>query len=234
MQQLPLGIRLRASSVFESYWAGPNATVAQWLKKARAPGSSPVTYLYGPTGTGKTHLLQALCAHASDSKQPATYLPLREVQAYGPEILEGCEGLAVVCLDDVSAVTGATRWENALFNLHRELDESGGRLVVADEQAPLALNFGLRDLASRILGGMTLRLQSLDEAEQHEALRLRAAQRGLDLPDEVLGYLFRRLRRDMQTLCDFIDELDVASLAAQRRLTLPFVRDVLDARTQQA
>lgn len=233
MQQLPLVIRLRAGSVFGSYYAGANAAVVELLRAERAAGSGPVIFLYGQAGLGKTHLLQALCAETSERKQPASYLPLCEVQSYGPEMLDGCERLAVVCLDDLASVLGAPRWEQALFNLYRELDENGGKLVIADEQPPAALKFGLPDLASRLLGGLTLRLQALDEAQQREALRLRAAQRGLDLPDDALGYLLRRLRRDMGTLCAFIDELDIASLAAQRRLTVPFVRDVLDARADR-
>lgn len=228
MRQLPLGIRLRAGSVFTSYWPGPNATAIDLLQTERVAGSGPLTYLYGPRGVGKTHLLQALCAQASERLRPASYLPLRELRQYGPEVLDGCGRLALVCLDDVACAIGAGDWEQALFNLYRELDEQGGRLVVADDRPALALEFGLPDLASRMLGGLALRLQPLDESQQCEALRLRAAQRGLEIPDEVLSYLLRRLRRDMGTLCAFVDELDTASLVAQRRLTLPFVRAVLD------
>lgn len=231
MQQLPLSIRLRASSVFASYWPGPNAATVDLLEHLDRLDAnsvlSPVVYLYGPGASGKTHLLQALCARAGE-QGAASYLPLRELKSYGPSLLAGCEDLNHVCLDDFSSVLGDAAWEQALFNLYRELEEHGGKLVLADERPPLALSFALRDLASRILAGTVLRLQALDEAQQIEALRLRAAQHGLELPDETIAYLLRRLPRDMHTLCRFLDELDTASLIAQRRLTVPFVRDVLE------
>ena len=75
-----------------------------------------------------------------------------------------------------------------------------------------------------------LTLQTLDDAEQIAALQLRATQRGVELPDEVAQFLARRLPRDMTSLCAFLDELDEASLSAQRRLTIPFVRAVLEGR----
>lgn len=224
---MPLPIRLRASSVFGSYHAGPNAAAVAALSDPRAHGPSPVFFLHGAAGVGKTHLLQALCARAGEQQWTATYLPLRELHDHGPELLDGAERLSLVCLDDVAAVLARADWNHALFNLHRELEERGGRLVLADEHAPVASAFALRDLSSRILAGTVLRLRALSEPDQIAALRLHAAQRGLELPDEVALFLLRRLPRDMSTLCTFLDELDVAALAAQRRLTVPFVRQVL-------
>jgi DnaA family protein len=189
-----------------------------------------VVFLYGASGVGKTHLLQALCVRASEQQQAASYLPLRELHGYGPELLQGTEQMALVCLDDVSAVLQQPLWNRALFNLHRDLEERGGKLLLADEQAPAALPIILPDLASRILAGTVLRLQPLDDAAQIEALQLHALQRGLILPDDVVSYLLRRLPRDMHTLCGFLDELDLASLTAQRKLTVPFVRQVLSDR----
>ncbi len=226
-RQLPLPIRLRASSVFASYHAGPNTTVVSTLNDLPATGPSPVLFLYGAAGVGKTHLLQALCARAGEQQQSASYLPLRELHAYGPELLAGAEHLALVCLDDVALMLRELNWNRALFNLHRELEERGGKLILADEQPPAALEFALRDLSSRVMAGTVLRLQALSEADQIAALGLHAAQRGLELPDEVASFLLRRLPRDMSTLCGLLDELDIASLTAQRKLTVPFVRQVL-------
>src|SRR5262245_11603210 len=102
MQQLPLSIRLRAGSVFESYWPGPNATTVELLQNCARLGP-PVVYLYGARATGKTHLLQALCARLGETGA-ATYLPLRELKHHGPSLLAGCETLNTVCLDDFGAV----------------------------------------------------------------------------------------------------------------------------------
>ena len=231
-RQLPLPIRLRASSVFASYHAGPNAAAVSTLSDLSRVGPSPVLFLYGATGAGKTHLLQALCARAGELGQSAGYLPLRELRAYGPELLSGAERMSLVCLDDVGAVLRESDWNRALFNLHRELEECGGKLVLADEQPPAALEFALRDLSSRVLAGTVLRLQALTEADRILALRLHAVQRGLQLPDDAAQLIIQRLPRDMGTLCGFLDELDVASLAEQRKLTAPFVRQILARRSR--
>jgi len=152
---------------------------------------------------------------------------LRELHRYGPELLQGSERMDLVCLDDVGVVLHMKEWCLALFNLYRQLEERGAKLLLADECSPTTLKIDLPDLASRILAGSLLRLHSLDDAGQTEALHMHANLRGLILPEEVLGYVLRRLPRDMHTLCSFIDQLDLASLASQRKLTIPFVKEVL-------
>jgi DnaA-homolog protein len=225
-RQMPLPIRLRASSVFNSYFPGPNAAVVNTLSNLTSTGPSPVLFLYGSSGVGKTHLLQALCAKAN-VQQPATYVPLRELHALGAELLSGAEQMPLVCVDDVGLVAPQLEWNRALFNLHRELEERGGKLILADEHSPASIEWALRDLSSRVLAGTVLRLRPLSEPEQIIALRMHAEQRGLELSDEVANFLLKRLPRDMHSLCDFLDELDIASLTAQRKLTVPFVKEVL-------
>jgi DnaA family protein len=168
--------------------------------------------------------LQALCARAGDA---AAYLPLTDLIGMGTEVVAGCGELACVCVDDIELIAGKRDWEVALFGLHRQLDERRGRLVVSSTLPPTGAGFALADLRSRLAGGLVLTLQSLDEAEQIAALQQRAHLRGFELPDETAHYLLRRLPRDMATLCGFLDELDEASLAAQRRLTIPFVKEVM-------
>jgi DnaA family protein len=231
--QLPLGIRLLDSSVFESYFAGRNQPVVDALlalhasDRARAP---TCIWIHGAHGVGKTHLLQAVCARASREGRTAAYLPLPDVIDLGEELLAGFGELAIVCLDDAQVVAGREAWERALFRLHQELDERGGRLLVAGAMPPAALPFKLRDLGSRLNGGLVLTLQPLNETEQIAALQLRAQLRGLELPDEAAQYMLRRLPRDMTHLYAVLDELDAASLVAQRRLTVPFVKEVLERR----
>jgi len=119
-------------------------------------------------------------------------------------------------------------WNRAFFSIYREFEESGAKLVLSATQPPSAYSIPLADFRSRLLAGLILHLQPLTESQQHEALRLHASQRGLELPDDTIQYLQRRLPRDMSSLCGFLDELDTASLIAQRKLTVPFVKRVLD------
>jgi DnaA family protein len=235
--QLPLGIRLPDSSVFESYFAGRNRPAVDALLALHAAerGRAPTCiWIHGAHGTGKTHLLQAVCARASREGRTAVYLPLPEVIELGEELLAGFGELAIVCLDDAQVLAGREPWERALFRLHQELDERGGRLLVSGTTPPAALPFKLRDLGSRLNGGLVLTLHALDESEQIAALRLRAQLRGLELPDETAQFMLRRLPRDMSHLYAVLDELDAASLVAQRRLTVPFVKEVLERRGEVA
>jgi DnaA family protein len=222
-RQLPLGVRLRDSSVFASFHAGDNALVVETLRTLRPEPHRPSIWLFGPAGTGKTHLLQAVCARAGEAGQSAAYLPLSDMRDLGPEVLAGCGRLNWVCLDDVAMLAGNAVWERALFALYTELWDRGGRLIVTASSPPARVAFELHDLASRFGGGTVLKLQPLAEGERLEALRLHASQRGLELPDDTASFLLNRLPRDMHSLCAFLDTLDEAALVAQRRLTVPFV-----------
>jgi len=225
--QLLLGVRLRDSSVFASYFPGRNAPIVDVLKAVQ-PGVLPTcVFLQGAASTGKTHLLQALSVDAAGRGLATAYLPLRELTSMGPEALSGWGDLDIVCIDDVDEIARVRPWNLALFALHQQLEERRARVVVASRLPPPALNMALPDLGSRLAGGLTLTLQPLSDDEQIEALQLRAELRGFELPTETAHLLITRLPRDMATLCSFLDRLDEASLVEQRRLTPRFVREVM-------
>jgi DnaA family protein len=170
-------------------------------------------------------LLQAACAAASASGGSATYLDLAAGGA--PDLLEGCETLDLVCLDALDRVSEEAAWNTAIFRLHTLLQDAPGRLYVASTAPPAALRFRLPDLRSRLLAASVHQLQELDEAGRVAALERRAGRRGLELSPEAAAWLVHRMPRDMHSLCGVLDRLDEAALAAQRRLTVPFLRQVL-------
>lgn len=151
--------------------------------------------------------------------------------ALGPAALEGLPRLDLVCLDDLDRAAGDAQWEQALFGLYRELEESGGSLIAAAPEVPALMSWGLADLSSRLSAAAVYVLRPLEEAAQREALMLRAKVRGFELPEDVALWLQRRYPRDMATLYQLLDTLDSAALVAQRRLTLPFIRSVLLGRS---
>lgn len=227
MRQLPLGVRLRDRASFDTFHAAQNAIAVATLQEVAACQRHGVFWLAGGAASGKSHLLQALCSAAARDRR-AAYLPLRELLAGGPDVLAGWQDTHCVCIDDVDAVLGTQAWERALFNLHRELDERGGSLVMAAATAPRALRFALPDLGSRCTHALLLTLAPLGDDDQRLALQRHASARGLDLPDDTAIYLQRRAPRDMGRLAGLLETLDLAALAEQRRLTIPFVRAVLE------
>ena len=241
MKQLALGVRLRADAVFESFWPGLNSEIVATL---RMPSAAPL-WLWGAGGSGKTHLLQAVCAAAGEAAgeaaaggpaagAPAAYFPLARSLALPPEALAGFERTRVLCVDDVDAVAGELAWERALFRLFNEAAELRTRLIFAAAAPPRQSDWRLEDWRSRAAACVVYQLRELDDEGRIEALRLRAAQRGLQLPYETSEYLLKRMPRDLRSLFEILDQLDEASLVAQRRLTIPFIRDALEkhARTK--
>jgi DnaA-homolog protein len=225
VKQLALGVTLRANAVFANFSVGANVEVLAALK---GRGRDPV-WLYGNRGSGKTHLLQAVCAA---TEGPTVYFPLAlsGPGALPSEALRGLADCEAVCIDDAGAVAGDLHWEQALFRLFNEVQESHSRLIVAARAAPRQIEWRLEDWRSRAAACVVYQVKEIDEAGRAEALRLRAEQRGIVLPAETLDYLMKRMPRDLHSLFEILDELDEASLAAQRRLTIPFIRDALERR----
>jgi DnaA family protein len=239
MRQLPLGVRLPDRARFESFEPRNNERAIAHLRALAAGAAREVTWLAGPAGSGKTHLLNAVCAAvttAGDGAPGGTasrstgIVPLAAALAPGPELLEGRGGAGILCLDDVDRVLGNGAWERELFRVYLRTEEQGGALLLSAQQPPALLKFALPDLASRLGAAQVFQLRALDEAGQRDALRLRAGLRGLTLPDETLHYLQSRFPRDMRTLYQLLDTLDAAALEAQRRITVPFIREVLASR----
>jgi DnaA family protein len=232
MRQLPLGVRLPDRALFASYLPGHNAQAVEHLQRiARAEGAG-LTWLCGPPGSGKTHLLQAACSAASEYGR-AGYVPLAQMASLGAAVLEGLTQLQLLALDDFEAVAGQREWERGIFALLHGLEDNGGRLILAARSPPKLIPWVLPDLGSRCAAGAVFQLRALAEEEQHAALQLRARLRGLELPEETWQWLRRRLPRDMRTLYEILDTLDEAALTAQRRLTVPFIREVLSERERQ-
>jgi DnaA family protein len=127
----------------------------------------------------------------------------------------------------VTRVAGQPRWENALFTLFNSLHESGGTLLSAARSPPAGAEWALPDWKSRLAWGPVVKLAPLDDPAKLAILRLHATRRGLQLPEEVARFLLHHVPRDMASLMHLLDQLDEASLALQRRLTIPLVKQVL-------
>ena len=224
--QLPLGVSLRHRRSFSNFIVGQNAAAVAVLRDSLLAHAGGIVYLWGSSGSGKSHLLEACCGDASMHGRPVAYLPLGTAQAQ-PEMLNGLADVQLLCIDDVDRVAGDRAWEEALFHLYNQAEQAACPMVLAASAAPRAPAWRLPDLVSRLSAAVVWRLRALDDAERREALQLHARERGFVLSDEVVTFVMKRLRRDMVSLSAFLERLDRSSLAAQRRITVPFVKRLL-------
>jgi DnaA family protein len=201
LKQLLLDIQPLAPATLDNFIAGDNAEALHSLKMAiDGANEARFIYLWGPPGSGKSHLLQACndLAHEHD-------LPLSAV-------------------DDVHTLDDEAQIE--LFNYFNQLRASGGILITSGIAAPTQM--GLRDdLATRLAWGLVYQLHPLSDEEKAKALKTHAKERGMKLPDEVVDYCLRYLRRDLPTLMAVLNALDKWSLTEKKPVTVPMLKKLL-------
>lgn len=224
--QLPLALRYPPDQRFESFIAPPEGALPALSALATTAGADWV-YLSGASRTGKTHLALAVCAAAEQQGRRAAYLPLAAAAGRLRDALDALEGHDVVALDGLDAIAGTREDEVALFDFHNRARSSGLNVLYTARGIPDDIGLGLPDLRSRLQQCLRLVLDALDDEGRREVLRDRAQRRGLVLEDAALEWLLTRTDRDLGALVVLLDRLDRASLAAQRRITVPFLRQVL-------
>lgn len=229
MAQIPLRVELRTSASLASFVAGRNREAAYAVADVVAGRGERVVLLWGGPGVGKTHLLEAACRELGPASGATTLLPLSTDEGLRPDFLAGLEHLSLICIDDVHVVAGDAAWEQALFDLYNRAEQADSRLLISTARRVLDLRFELPDLQSRLASVVAFQLRELDDEERHTALRARARERGFEIPSDVATYLLRRRSRDMHSLMALVDCLDQSTLAEQRSVTIPFVKQLLDA-----
>lgn len=224
-QQIPLNLRYPPDQRLESFVGAPPGAIAHL--RALAVDTRDSAYLQGAEATGKTHLALAVCAGADCAGRRAAYLPLHAARGRLRSALDAIEGNDVVALDGLEAIAGERDDEVALFDFHNRARANGVALVYTAQAAPDALPLHLPDLRSRLAQCTRVLLPALDDAGRRLILRDRAQRRGLAMDDAALDWLLHRVGRNIAELTALLDTLDRASLAAQRRVTVPFLRQVL-------
>lgn len=226
-RQLPLPLGPRPSYRLADFIAGANRAIIDALHTQRSGTTQELLYIAGAPRSGRTHLLIGQCEACEELGLRSVYLPLREHTTLAPAMLEGLESQDLLAIDDVDAIAGIDAWEQALFGLFNRARSLATRMLFSAASGPAVLPIALPDLRSRLSWGLSYQVQPLDDTDRAQLLASLTAHRGLDLPDEVARYLLLRAPRDNAGLLGLIERLDRDSLAAQRRLTIPFVRERL-------
>jgi len=222
MKQLALDIGLARAPTLASFFAGPNDAALKHLQLwSGSPTRSPVpTYLWGPPGSGKTHLLKAVGESLREQGAAAGWL-----DASMAEPPEFDERWAVVLLDDVHLYTAVQ--QHAAFNwfVHAQTLQRGVLAAGALPPADLRLR---EDLRTRLGWGHVFQLHVPSEPERRAVLRQAADARGIFLSDDVMDFILTRFSRDLGSLMQLLDHLDAYALQAQRAITIPLVKSMLE------
>jgi DnaA-homolog protein len=224
--QIPLTLKFANDQGFDSFVGSSDSVTA--LQAVANGEAKEWLYLSGAAGSGKSHLLLAVCTLAQKQGHRALYFPLTVFAGRLQEVLPDQENADIVCLDGLEHCAGNERDEIALFHFHNRARAVNAAVVYAARHAPHGLSLLIPDLQSRLGQCARLNLETLDDEGRRSVLLQRAFQRGLELDDSVLDYMFKRVGRDLLTLTTLLDKLDRESLAAQRKITVPFLRKLLE------
>ena len=224
MRQIPLDVSLSEYMAFETFYLGPNKSVVDSLRDEK----NQLIWLAGLEGFGKTHLLHAfLNSHEHENKK-VLYLPMSESQDFTPDILDNLAQYDLVAIDDIENIIGDMTWEEQLLKFYEDSYSTRNKILITANDTPKGLNFLLPDLSSRFNLALIERLRPMNEDEMIKAILIHSKARGFDLPEDSAKYLINRVPRDVSVLVDMIKLLDYESLSMQRKLTIPFIKTVLD------
>ena len=232
--QLSLPIGLKDTESFASFIPGQNAQACSHLYELfgqleNKKANNWLTYLFSDSGMGKSHLLYATCQQAELVGETSIYFSFNEKQHLTPDVLAGLEHYRLICLDDIEKIRGDSVWQIAVFDLiNRVKEQNNSCLVITGNQPPKQLCLELPDLISRLSWGTSFQLYSLTDEQRQQALIVKAQHRGLNMSKDVAKYLVNHWQRDMPALIASLDILDEQSLQQQRKLTIPFVKTILD------
>ncbi len=225
--QLPLALRWPAHQTFDDFLRSDGNELSLAAIRQLATENGSWIFLSGPAASGKTHLLIAACVAANASGRNAQYLPLATLGTDRDAAIRAFGGSDLLAIDTLESIAGDTTAEHALFDLYNRCRADNASLLFASRHAPAQLGLTLPDLQSRLAACTQMQLRALDENERRGLVRDRAAGRGIEFDDAVLDWLFIHQARDLASLNELLDRIDTAALAAKRRVTVPFLRQLL-------
>lgn len=225
-KQLPLQFEFQSNQNFNTFYQGNNEEVINHLQDIFFNDEQQI-FLWGDTGTGKTHLLQAICQETGQHNKTNFYLSFKGGHLPDTAILNGLERFDIVCFDNIENIAENTDWEHAFFNFFNLHRDNNKQLILSAHCPPKYLGIQLPDLKTRMSWGLTLKLHPLTDEQQLSALIYKANDLGFDIPIHVGRFLISHYARDLPSIWLLLEKVNHATLAAKRKLTIPFLKQIM-------
>jgi DnaA-homolog protein len=225
--QIPFQFGNFQQNDLESFFPGENQTLVNLVAAIANKEQTYRLYLWGESGTGKTHLLQAACKQAAESELHVAYIPLNQLEELSAEMLHDLGELDLVCVDNLEAVSGQVHWQQGLTWLYNELRDNNHSLIISGNKSPTNIELEVEDLKSRLGWDQVAQIKSPSDELKIEILKQKANERSFELSDEVIDFLICRVDRNLGSLINILDKIDHASLAEKRKITIPFVKNII-------
>ena len=229
--QIPLQFEFKGDKTFKEFFTGDNQEIVDHLQNCASGSGEQLIYLWGGKGQGKTHLLHACCHQAQQHNKLSFYVSLGK-QLPAPSILEGLENFDIVCVDNIDQIATNDVWEQAFFSFFNRIHDLKNRLILSSSCPPDKLAIDLPDLKTRLNWGLSLRLQALNEKDRISALSFKARMMGFTITPQVGSFLLANYARDLPSLWTLLDKIDHETLAAKRKLTVPFLKQIIRTETR--
>ena len=219
------------------YASGNEALITQIRSLVLDKQDKSVIFFWGETGNGKTHLLKGCCDFARNQGRNHAYIAITPEWSE-PSFLNELTPDTIVCLDDLHHLKDNPSGQDVIFDLYERFinyrnamqsDTSPtGALIIAANCPPTEMSLELKDLESRISHGGIFAIQPLSDQAKHAALKLRAQQRGFELEDKAVTFIMNHYDRDTAALFELFEELDRISLSEHRKVTIPFIKRLIE------
>ncbi len=226
-EQYPLHFEFRANQTFDDFFAGANQAIIDDLKQCVMGDDAQQIFLWAKSGQGKSHLLQACCHYAQSHERPSFYFDLARYHRHTPSIFLGLDDYDVVCIDNVDWILEKDKWEQAFSYFMQRHYERGNRLIISSTNLPNHMTIKTLDLKTRLSWGAIMQLRTLVDTSSVDALIFKADSMGLEISPQVGRFLTIQHYAELDSLWAMLEKLDRASLSAKRKLTIPFLKQLL-------
>ena len=223
-QQLPLDFKNTQTKTFIDFLEGKNFVVLKSLKSF-IDSDETLFYLWGETGSGKTHLLQAYVTQLLASEKTAVIIKPSELdQRQNVQLIEMFD---IVCIDNVENIAQNKAREEALFFWINEIKQAGKKIILAGQLSNNSPQWQLPDLRSRLQAGRTHELKTLNREDSLTVFKQQAENKGIKIDSKIENYLKNNCDMNMSYLSSLLVKLDEATLVEKKQVTIPLLKKIV-------